>query len=100
MNYLEVVKGGKEMSKKVNVRLVHRSGAVGGLHPMLDSALKDLSGTFADLILQVQDCFEEKEGWVTLLELIPNKSRLYLYSTPLGARINEASYLFLLHRDH
>jgi len=73
VNYIEIVKGGKEMTKKVNVRLVHRNGSVSGLHPMLADAVDVLRPIFAEIILKDQDCFEELKGWETLLELLPNK---------------------------
>ncbi|KDQ06575.1 hypothetical protein BOTBODRAFT_70886 [Botryobasidium botryosum FD-172 SS1] len=73
VHYIEVIKGGKEMTKKVNVRLVHRNGSVGGLHPMLADSLSYLRTVFGELILKDQDCFEENKGWETLLELLPNK---------------------------
>ncbi|KAG9103821.1 hypothetical protein FRC06_007799 [Ceratobasidium sp. 370] len=74
VQYIEVVKGGKEQIKKVNVRLP-ASGLFGPgpLHPALDRALKILSARFGELILDEQDVFLKTEGWKELLELIPNQ---------------------------
>ncbi|QRV77525.1 DNA primase small subunit [Ceratobasidium sp. AG-Ba] len=74
VQYIEVVKGGKEQIKKVNVRLPGTgSFGPGPLHPALERALKILSARFASLILDEQDVFLKSEGWRELLELIPNK---------------------------
>ncbi|KAG9123351.1 hypothetical protein FRC07_015058 [Ceratobasidium sp. 392] len=74
VQYIEVVKGGKEQIKKVNVRLpASGSYGPGPLHPALERALTILSTRFGDLILDEQDVFLKTEGWKELLELIPNK---------------------------
>ncbi|KAF8492514.1 prim-pol domain-containing protein [Gautieria morchelliformis] len=70
MGWLEVIRGGKEQAKKVNVRL----GKAGALHPALSTALDQLKNSFGELILSDQDCFASEEGWKSLLELIPDKS--------------------------
>ncbi|KAG8931991.1 hypothetical protein FRC03_005290 [Tulasnella sp. 419] len=72
LSYLEVVKGGKEMTKKVNVR-AGKSG-LGGLHPYLKDSYERLLRPFEEVILNDQRCFDERSGWETLLELIPDKS--------------------------
>ncbi|KIM26697.1 hypothetical protein M408DRAFT_330457 [Serendipita vermifera MAFF 305830] len=77
MGWLEVIKGGKEMVKKVNVR-GGRGDSAGGplpLPPSLEEALGILSSEFfIPLILQDQDVFRKrKEGWDVLLDLIPDK---------------------------
>lgn len=98
ITYLEVVKGGKEMTKKVNVRW----GKTAILHPSIEcvfplllplrspadfglrtdmmttllfgrAAYKDLGGRFPALILDDQECFKTKEQWETLLALIPDQ---------------------------
>ncbi|KIM26692.1 hypothetical protein M408DRAFT_72300, partial [Serendipita vermifera MAFF 305830] len=71
MGWLEVIKGGKEMVKKVNVR----GGRPLPLPPALEEALGILSSEFfIPLILQDQDVFRKrKEGWDVLLDLIPDK---------------------------
>lgn len=70
MGWLEVVKGGKEMHKKVNVRMP----AGKPLHPALDGAREKLGGIFTELILDDQECFQHEDGWRTLLELISDKA--------------------------
>ncbi|KAL6302689.1 prim-pol domain-containing protein [Sparassis latifolia] len=67
VNWLTVIQGGKDMSKKVNVRMGSRS-----LPPSLQSALGLLAPVFSDLILGDQDCFASEEGWQELLKLIPD----------------------------
>ncbi|KZT43061.1 DNA primase catalytic subunit [Sistotremastrum suecicum HHB10207 ss-3] len=70
MGWLEVVKGGKEMHKKVNVRMP----ASRSLHPALEGAVGRVSGVFSELVLEDQECFQHEDGWRTLLELIPDKA--------------------------
>ncbi|KAF8529054.1 prim-pol domain-containing protein [Hysterangium stoloniferum] len=72
MGWLEVVKGGKDQTKKVNVRF--GKGGYEVLHPALRSALDHLKNSFNNLILADQDCFAEEDGYKVLLELIPDKS--------------------------
>ena len=96
ITYLEVIKGGKEMTKKVNVRwgkstTLHpsiecvrrnqgragrspaswadRASIAGGSH---SAAYKVLGPTFPDLILDDQECFKTKDQWETLLTLFPD----------------------------
>ncbi|KAG8760585.1 hypothetical protein FRC14_002587 [Serendipita sp. 396] len=69
MGWLEVIKGGKEMTKKVNIRFGTNS-----LPPSIEASLNTLSEQyFIPVILQDQDCFGSKVGWKTLLELIPDR---------------------------
>jgi DNA primase small subunit len=71
MGWLEVVKGGKEMTKKVNVR--HNTKTkIGGLHPALQTAVRILREDFNSLILKDQNCFGNPEGWAELLTLLPD----------------------------
>ncbi|KAI8974875.1 prim-pol domain-containing protein [Trametes punicea] len=67
VGWVTVIQGGKDMHKKVNVRLGNKP-----LPPSLASAYKTLEPVFHDLILTDQDCFASKEGWEALLHLIPN----------------------------
>lgn len=67
-SYLEVIKGGAGVSKKVNVRT-----GKSGLHPSLQDAYDRLKGGFIDIILDDQKCFDERQGWEELLTLIPDK---------------------------
>ncbi|KAJ9117308.1 hypothetical protein QFC20_000455 [Naganishia adeliensis] len=69
-NFLEVIKGGKEQLKKVNVR---GSNDNGDLHPALFDALNDVKEMFVKTVLRDQDCFRQERGWETLLALIPDK---------------------------
>ena len=75
MGYLEVVKGGKEQTKKVNVRgHLKEKDAIKNLHPSLKNSLTQLGeGYFAGLILEDQDCFADEQGWTVFLELLPDK---------------------------
>ncbi|EJU02110.1 prim-pol domain-containing protein [Dacryopinax primogenitus] len=58
VGYLEVIKGGAEMVKKVNVRL----------------GVQELGGYFSQVILEDQKCFDTEEGQETLLSLVPDKT--------------------------
>ena len=75
MGYLEVVKGGKEQTKKVNVRGYSKDkDTTKNLHPSLKNSLTELGeGYFAGLILEDQDCFADEQGWTVFLELLPDK---------------------------
>ncbi|KAI0045024.1 prim-pol domain-containing protein [Auriscalpium vulgare] len=69
VNFLTVVQGGKEMHKKVNVRI----GKDPVLPPSVKAALEPLVEIFSNLILADQDCFKSDDGWEELLTLIPDK---------------------------
>lgn len=69
VSYLELVKGGAGIDKRVHTRYGKSSNVA--LHPMLGEALKTLSERFGELILEDQECFEKKEGWEKLLALLP-----------------------------
>lgn len=73
LSYLEVIKGGKEMAKKVNVRST-QLGKLSSLHPSLRESYDRLSGRFVEIVLEDQKCFDKKEGgWEDLLKLIPRQ---------------------------
>lgn len=72
VGWLEVIKGGKEMKKKVNVRLGVNKNAPGYLPPSLQTALEPLATLFSSLILTDQNCFGSEEGYESLLQLIPD----------------------------
>ncbi|KAI5478617.1 DNA primase small subunit [Pseudohyphozyma bogoriensis] len=65
VNYLEVIKGGAKIDKKVNVARP--------LHPSLTAALESLKRDFGSVILKEQDCFSRNEQWETVLRLLPEK---------------------------
>lgn len=69
VNALTVVEGGKEMTKKVNVRISNK-----GLPPSLWGALSILRMRFDPLVLDDQNCFGPEDGWETLLQLVPDRS--------------------------
>ncbi|PPQ89497.1 hypothetical protein CVT25_012169 [Psilocybe cyanescens] len=66
VGYLTVVQGGKESSKKLNIR----NG--GKLPPSLQNALDYLRTVFGALILSDQNCFKSQEGYEELLKAIPD----------------------------
>ncbi len=76
MSWLEVIKGGKDMSKKVHVRQSAGSKP-SELHPSLRKAYDLLKGPFAKIILEDQDCFGNQEGCEALLKLIPDKGMVH-----------------------
>ncbi|KAL8276227.1 hypothetical protein RQP46_011388 [Phenoliferia psychrophenolica] len=65
VNYLEVIKGGSQMDKKVNLTRP--------LHPSLTSALATLRPWFASVVLKDQDCFRQEKQWQMLLRMLPDK---------------------------
>ncbi|KAG8897366.1 hypothetical protein FRB99_008206 [Tulasnella sp. 403] len=74
LSFLEVIKGGKEMAKKVNVRSTF-AGRPTPLHPSLAKAYDRLKGRFVEIVLEDQGCFDRQEGWETLLKLIPDAGK-------------------------
>ncbi|KAH7878270.1 prim-pol domain-containing protein [Lentinula edodes] len=67
VEYLTVIKNGKEPGKRVNVRFGRKD-----LPPTLKEACQAINQNFDNLILQDQDCFGSQEGYETLLSLIPD----------------------------
>jgi DNA primase small subunit len=74
VGWLEVIKGGKEMAKKVNVRLGIGKNSAGVLPPSLQTALEPLATLFSSLILTDQNCFASEDGYEALLQLIPDNN--------------------------
>ncbi|ORY34842.1 hypothetical protein BCR39DRAFT_515096 [Naematelia encephala] len=68
VTFLEVIKGSKEQSKKVNVRGAKDDA---DLHPALKDGLDQLKVDFVKLILRDQDCFRSERGWEALLAILP-----------------------------
>lgn len=64
--YLEVIKGGSQSGKKVNVKRP--------LHPHLARSLEILKPYFSRTILEVQDPFSTDAGAERLLSLLPDRS--------------------------
>ncbi|RDB25171.1 DNA primase small subunit, partial [Hypsizygus marmoreus] len=67
VGWMTVIHGGKESSKRLNVRLNSRS-----LPPSLQTAVDYLATIFSEIILTDQDLFSSEEGYETLLEFIPD----------------------------
>jgi len=66
--YLEVVKGGGQSGKRVNVSRP--------LHPHLQRSLEICKKDFGRLILEDQDPWREQKGYERLLQLLPDKGHL------------------------
>ncbi|CAE6413399.1 unnamed protein product [Rhizoctonia solani] len=73
VQYIEVVKGGKDQVKKVNIRSSASGNTPGSIHPALQKSLGILSEEFGDLILIDQDVFAKPDSWQELLQLLPDK---------------------------
>ncbi|KAF8070333.1 hypothetical protein FPV67DRAFT_1755283 [Lyophyllum atratum] len=67
VNWMTVIHGGRESSKKLNVRLNGRS-----LPPSLQTAVEHLATIFSELVLTDQDLFASEEGYQSLLQQIPD----------------------------
>ncbi|KIK68885.1 hypothetical protein GYMLUDRAFT_34880 [Collybiopsis luxurians FD-317 M1] len=67
VEYLTVIKNGKEPGKRVNSRFGTKD-----LPPTLKDAIQVIKEPFDALILQEQDCFRSQKGYETLLSLIPD----------------------------
>ncbi|CAE6457758.1 unnamed protein product [Rhizoctonia solani] len=78
VQYIEVVKGGKDQTKKVNIRPSASGNATGPIHPALQKSLEILSEDFGDLILIDQDVFAKPDSWQELLQLLPDKDLVNL----------------------
>ncbi|QUC17159.1 uncharacterized protein UV8b_01400 [Ustilaginoidea virens] len=63
--YLEVIKGGSQSGKKVNVRRP--------LHPHLARSLDILKNHFQEDVLEVQDPWKTEQGCQKLLQLLPDR---------------------------
>ena len=74
VGWLEVIKGGKDMAKKVNVRLGAGKSGPGTLPPSIKVALDPLAARFTNLILADQNCFGSEKGYEDLLQLIPDRN--------------------------
>lgn len=72
VGWLEVIKGGSQQGKKVDV---HGGASTNTLHPSLQKAIDGpLKRAFVETVLQDQDCFREREQWELLLTLLPSTS--------------------------
>ncbi|KAH8083529.1 hypothetical protein HD553DRAFT_296901 [Filobasidium floriforme] len=67
VQFLEVVKGGKEVAKKVNVR---NGNDIGPLNANIEHALDTIKADFVRIALMDQNCFAEEKGTETLLTLL------------------------------
>ncbi|KAJ3265272.1 primase, DNA, polypeptide 1 (49kDa) [Chytriomyces hyalinus] len=65
VNYLEVVKGGEETTRKVNL-------SSKGLHPSLRKANEILNPVFTQRIMNNQDILTNPEKWKNVIALIPD----------------------------
>ncbi|KAF8160932.1 hypothetical protein B0H34DRAFT_795779 [Crassisporium funariophilum] len=66
VGWLTVIHGGKESSKKLNLRYGPK------LPPSLENALDHLRLIFPELILTNQKCFDSEEGYEELLKAVPD----------------------------
>ncbi|KAM0746092.1 prim-pol domain-containing protein [Meredithblackwellia eburnea MCA 4105] len=67
VGYLEVVKGGGMVDKKVNLNRP--------LHASLGTAYTTLKPEFASTILGDQDCFKDRTQWEKILRMLPDKEQ-------------------------
>lgn len=79
VNYLEVIKGGAKMDKKVDLKRP--------LHPSMARAKDLLRPYFQKVVIADQNCFKHDEQWDTLLRLLPDKE----YAAQLKKRFPEGS---------
>ncbi|KAK9765570.1 p48 polypeptide of DNA primase [Basidiobolus ranarum] len=66
VGFIEVIRGGVQQTKKVNLP--------GTLHPALVASLDILKESFSQLILKDQDVLREKENYSKVLALIPDEN--------------------------
>jgi DNA primase small subunit len=65
VNYLELVKGGKQAGKKVNL--------FNNLHPSLSEAYKVCHSYFSRTLLDQMGILDTPQHWMKVLDLIPDK---------------------------
>ncbi len=65
VNYVELIKGGAKMDKKVDLKRP--------LHPSIARAQGVLRPYFEKVVLQDQNCFVNDEQWDTVLRILPDK---------------------------
>ncbi|CAJ0747266.1 16580_t:CDS:10, partial [Entrophospora sp. SA101] len=65
VSYLEVIKGGAQAQKRVNLH--------GHLHPSISRSLSIINQYFDDLILKDQDVLKDENCWNKVLGCIPNE---------------------------
>lgn len=93
VGWLEVVKGGAQQKKKVEV------GGKAGLHPALRRAVGKegesgpLTTAFVETVLRDQDCFRQREQWELLLSLLPasESTGINKLRTKWGSHSNRSS---------
>ncbi|KAG2175915.1 hypothetical protein INT44_000393 [Umbelopsis vinacea] len=66
VSYLEVVKGGAEMSRKVKLPAT--------LHPSLTRSLDILRQYFLPLVVKDQGVFDDEKSWKKILNIIPDQA--------------------------
>ncbi|CAO3679671.1 unnamed protein product [Umbelopsis vinacea] len=66
VSYLEVIKGGSEMARKVKLPST--------LHPSLIRSLDILKQYFVPLVVEGQGVFDNEENWKKVLNIIPDKA--------------------------
>lgn len=71
-SYLEVIKGGSQGGKRVNLTRP--------LHPHLQRSLEICKRDFGKMILEEQDPWREQKGYEKLLQLLPDKGCFYYVS--------------------
>ncbi|KAK4047753.1 p48 polypeptide of DNA primase [Microbotryomycetes sp. JL201] len=65
--YIEVVKGGAKMDRKVNLSRP--------LHPSLARSLATLRPYFSSVVLNEQDCLAKEEQWQSIQRIMPAKDK-------------------------
>jgi DNA primase small subunit len=68
-SYLEVIKGGSQGGKRVNLTRP--------LHPHLQRSLDICKREFGKMILDEQDPWREQKGYEKLLQLLPDKGDIH-----------------------
>ncbi|PVV02123.1 hypothetical protein BB560_003435 [Smittium megazygosporum] len=64
INYLSVIRGGEDQSKKVNI-------GIGENHPHIQRSLKIANSYFKKVVLGSQNVLKFPSGWKKMLEIIP-----------------------------
>lgn len=72
VSYLELVKGGESMARKVNTK--------GNLHPSLRAAFRVCENFFKKTMLGEMDILGSPEQWIKVLQIIPDEGNWFFLS--------------------
>ena len=77
VSYLEVIKGGSDMKKKVHLSAMSNNGSSAQqLHPSLERSRRIIKKYFATVILKEQRLLDDEAGCALVLQMLPSDEQL------------------------